>query len=142
MKNPIGLFGESEAMRHDYKRHSAISIEIAKLTHNLDFGLRVEVGGRLVRQQQSRRVDERSRDRRAALLSRGNFVRISVGVFGEPKPAEQFVSPRIGAFEVAAAVEQCGQRNIVDDAHGREETCELKNESDFSIPELRQTMRG
>ena len=43
--------------------------------HDLDAGLRVEVAGRLVGEQDRRVVDERARDRHALTLAAGQLVR-------------------------------------------------------------------
>ena len=48
------------------------------VVHDLVGGLRVEVAGRLVGQQDRRVVDQRARDRHALLLAAGELARVVV----------------------------------------------------------------
>ena len=59
-------------------------VQPLKDVHHLDAGSRVEVPGRLVRQQNRRVVDERPRDRDALLLAARELVGVMVGPLLEP----------------------------------------------------------
>ena len=53
-------------------------VQALKDAHHFDAGPRVEVPGRLVRQQNRRVVDQRARDRDALLLTAGELIRMMV----------------------------------------------------------------
>ena len=57
--------------------------------HDLDLGLLVQIGGRLVGQEQGRCVDQRSGDNRTALLAGRHLRRIRIEVFGEAQLLQQ-----------------------------------------------------
>ena len=70
-EDPVGDCLEPGVVRDDDRGPVGLGDEIAQDLHHLDAVARVEVGGRLVGEQQRGPVRERSRDRDALLLAAG-----------------------------------------------------------------------
>ena len=62
MQDPTCQLRQAEIMRDDDQRHAAIAIERTELVHQLELGLLVQVGGRLIGKEQFRRQNERARE--------------------------------------------------------------------------------
>ena len=71
----IGIGGDVRRMGHDDDGDAALAIELHQRFHDLMRGARIEIAGRLVRQQQARIVDQRAGDRDALLLPAGQLRR-------------------------------------------------------------------
>ncbi len=72
----IGIGGNAGIVRHYQHREPALAVEPAYDLHDLGRGLRVEIAGRLVGEQDRGLVDQRARDRDALLLAARELVRI------------------------------------------------------------------
>ena len=74
----VRVLGDVGLVRHEHDGDAALDVQPLKDAHHLDAGARIEVAGRLVRQQQRRVVDERARDGDALLLAARELVRMMV----------------------------------------------------------------
>ncbi len=101
----VGLLGEAQVVGDHDEGHPRIAIEVAELRHDLRFGLFVEIGGRLVGEQQGRLVDEGAGDGRAPLLSGRQLGRVGIEVRGEAEPRQQ-----IGGLLRRSRRRRCGGR--------------------------------
>ena len=71
-------------MRDEDDRQAVVAIEPLEDVHDLDARSRVEIAGRLVRQQQLRIVDERAGDCDPLLLAAGQLIRMVIEPLAEP----------------------------------------------------------
>src|SRR5450631_3220530 len=100
------LTGKREIMRDKHQRRPAFAVDLQEQRHDLALGLDVEIGGRLVREQQKRIVDERPRDRSAALLASRHLRWIGVEMRSQSKIRQQLRGALIGVSGCAVAAEQ------------------------------------
>src|SRR3954454_7339983 len=96
---PAHLVDHLAVVRDDEHRRPG-AVDPVKQLHDPDGGLRVEVPGGLVRQQQRRMVDERPRDRYALLLASRELVRVVVDLSLKPDESQDLGDL---AADVAAA---------------------------------------
>src|SRR5215510_1356194 len=71
----VGVLGDVMFVRHDDDRVAALVQRVEQL-HNLLRGLRIEVAGRLVGENNRRTVDQGAGDGHALSLTAGQFVRL------------------------------------------------------------------
>ena len=63
-----GMGGNGRIVRHQNDRYPVLTVELAEEVENLLAGLRVEVAGRLIGDQERATVDERASDRHVAAV--------------------------------------------------------------------------
>ena len=105
--------------------------------------------GRLVREQQLGRVDQRPRDRDALPLPARQPRRVGVALVGQAHPVEQLGRPRPGAAPGRAG-QLGGQQHVVGDGQVVEEVEELEDEADVpgaepgegALPQLVDALPG
>ena len=86
----VGACGEIEVVRDEEQGGVLLAANIDDELHNRFARALVEVARRLVRQNQRRAVDERSRDGNALTFAAGKFCRQVRHAFGESDACEQF----------------------------------------------------
>ena len=79
----------SSVVRHDHDGPALLDHEIAQQFDNRMARFRVEISGRLIRQDQRRMVHERARDRDALLLAAGEIAREKI----DPVPGRTTAIP-------------------------------------------------
>ena len=82
------VLGDVHLVRDQHHGDAALLVQALEDPHHFDAGPRVEVPGRLVREQDRRVVDQRAGDRDALLLSARQLVRMVVGPVAEPDQIE------------------------------------------------------
>jgi hypothetical protein len=92
----------------------------------------VEVAGRLVGEQQARRVDQRAGDRHPPLLAPGQICRIGIDAPGKPDPGKQRVGTGVYLAGHGCAAEQRRNGDIIDCGQARQQARKLKDEADVS----------
>ena len=80
MDDAPGVAGDLGLVRHQDDGDAFLAIELLEHQQDLIAGLRVEVPGRLVGEQERRVVDERPRDRHALLLAAHILYREAEGL--------------------------------------------------------------
>ena len=100
-------------------------------------GARVEVSGRLVAEQEARRVDERAGDSRALLLAAGKFAGTMQGAFAQTDRLEQRACRRVRLTRFAPRDEE-RQRNVFQRAQIWQQVMKLKDEANLFATHARQ----
>jgi hypothetical protein len=92
----VGEHGQQrvQVVRHDHDRHVALPVQLAEQPDDLLLVAQVEVGQRLVEQQQLGVVHDGLRDRHPLLLSPRQLRHAPVGVVGRADPLQGLVHPR------------------------------------------------
>ena len=72
---PVHAAGELHVVGRDQHRDPRRLHQLHQRMEHMIGGVRIEVAGRLVRQQRPRRIGDRARDRHALLLAAGQFGR-------------------------------------------------------------------
>ncbi len=85
----------SAIVRHEHDGQAVGSVQVAQHGDDLGAGVRVEVAGRLVGEQQLGLVDERARDRDALLLASRKLTRHVCGARREPDPRQRRAGTRV-----------------------------------------------
>jgi hypothetical protein len=129
--------GKREIMRDKDQCRLAFTVDLQQQRHDLVFGLGVEIGGRLVRQQQNRIVDERPRDHGAALLACRHLRWIGVEMRSTSELRQEPRGPLIAFGGCAIAAEERGKRHIVDRPQRRQQARKLENITDALVAEAR-----
>ena len=114
------------------------TLQFPQQVDDVDLGVLVEIARRLVGEQQTRRVDQGTRDDRAALLAARHIAGISLGSVGQADAVEQAASPPIGVLGVHGAAEQRRQRDVVARGQVRQQAGELKDKADMAAAEIRE----
>ena len=100
----MGVGGHLGIVRH---QDDGDPLGVELLEHPQDFhaGVRIEVAGRLVGQQQRGAIDQRPGDGHPLLLAAGHLRRLVVGAVGQPDAVQQRLrpAPGLGAGQAAAA---------------------------------------
>ena len=102
-------------MGDDHQGAPPLGLVLPEDREDLVAGPRVQLAGRLVRQDEARGLDQGPRDRHPLLLAAGELVRAVTQALGQAHPAQHIdrLSPELGR----TAVRQVGQEDVVD---GRE----------------------
>jgi len=88
MDDALGVFGDV-ALVGDHQDRPAGVVQLLEQSHDLFAGLRVEVAGRLVGEQEGRLVGQRSGDRDPLALSPRKLARIVIEPIAESDPFEE-----------------------------------------------------
>ena len=128
--------GHVRLVRHQHDRHAALAVEAPDGGHDLVRGLRVEIAGRLVGEQDGRVVDERACDGDALLLAAGELAREVVLAALQPEEVERLERP-VGAVRRPARVEE-RQGDVLEGARPREQVEALEDEPDAAAPDARE----
>ncbi len=106
-------------------------VQLGQQAADLLAGGRVERAGRLVGQQQLRRVDQGPRDRDPLPLAAGQPRRVVVAVLVEAEPGEQLGGPRPRP-PPGRAGQLGGQQHVVGDGEVVEQVEELEDDADVA----------
>jgi hypothetical protein len=88
-EHPVGDLAQPLVVADDHDGRVVVLGELTKQAHRLGAVVRVEVGGRLVSEDQRRVVGDRARDSHALLLAAGELLDGEVKPFGETHRLEQ-----------------------------------------------------
>ena len=137
---PRGVLGDVGLVCDQEHRDAALRIQPLEDLHDLDARARVEVAGRLVRQDDGGFVDQRPRDRHALLLAAGQLVGKVVGAVAEADGLERRAGApcRSRRLERAAAVVEQRQLDVVERARARQQVEALEDEADLLVADARQ----
>ncbi len=121
--------GELGVVRRDQRRHAGVAHEAEQHVEHPAGGLRVEVAGRLVGEQQPRPVGQRPAERDPLLLAARQLGRTVAGARREPDRGEQVARPRLGggARDAGGALRQ---RDVLQRRELRQQVVELVDEAD------------
>ncbi len=101
----VGVRRNVAFMRHQ-DDGVALGVKFVEKLHDVHAGLRVEVSGRLVRQDDRRGVDQGERNRHALPLTSGQFIRLVVHAVGKLHHRERFLRALRALLRSHAAVNQ------------------------------------
>ncbi len=134
------VFGDIHFVRDQHDGDAALHVQALENVHDLDARPRVEVAGRLVRQEDRRLVDECARDRDALLLAAGQLVRIVVQSVAEADDLQDLLRAAVsfGRLHLAAAVVKQRQLDVVERRRPRQEIEPLEHEADLLVPRHRE----
>ena len=141
LDDPRAVLGDVHFVRDQHDGDAALHVQLLEDVHDLDAGARVEVAGRLVRQQDRRLVDQRARDRDALLLAARQLVRVVVHALAEADDLEHFLRalvPLGGLHLVRAAVVEQRQLDVVERRRPRQQVEPLEDEADLLVADDRQ----
>ena len=96
--------------------------------------------GRLVGEDEARRVDERAGDRDALLLPAGELHRPVMRAVGEADAPERLPRLLAPGAQVDAGIDH-RQRDVAQRVHARQQVELLEDEADFAVPERREPVR-
>ena len=105
-------------------------LQLLEQIDDVGLGVLVEIAGRLVGEQQRRRIDERTGNRDAALLAAGHAAGIRIGALPQPDTCQQIVRARIRLPGIHGTAEQSRNGDIVHRGQVRQQARELKDEAD------------
>jgi hypothetical protein len=124
---PLGVSGYGRVVRYKDNRHAAL-MQVAKRGQDLGAGTAIQIARWLIGEQQSRLVNQRSRDRDALLLPPGELRGMVVGAICQPDLGQDgkgslftFFSPNTGIYQ--------GQRDVLERSCAREQIVRLENEA-------------
>src|SRR5690606_1097115 len=114
----------------------AVGVQLVEQREDLDRRLRVEITGRLVREQDGRVRHERPRNRNALPLAARELIRQMIGALAEPHALE--VAHRLGAplCERHSGVDQ-RLHDVTERAHARQQIEALEYEADLLVAHIR-----
>ena len=116
-------------------------VQIANQRENLLAGVRVEIAGRLVGEQ-DRRIDrQRARDRDALALAAGQLLRQVLQAVAELHQSQQLARALVDLLARPAAQVQ-RQADVLEARQRRQQVEELKDEADLVAPDARQLVVG
>ncbi len=119
-------------------RDAALRVQPLKDTHHLDAGSRIEVAGRLVREQQLRVVHERARDCDALLLSAGQLIRVMTKAIGKAHGPQRLGGPLAARCASDVAGVEQGQLHVLERRCARQQIESLENEADLGVAHARE----
>ena len=119
----------------DHDDGGAAAVDLVEQLHNLKGKLRVDVAGRLVRNQQRRVVDQRAGKRHTLLLAAGELVGVVARLGGKTHQA-QHIGHTLADGTAGHVGHPQGKRHIVIDGHLRDQAEILKHHAQRP-PELR-----
>src|SRR5947208_2327331 len=114
----------------DEQDRPALSGQSPQQREDLRAGLRVEVAGRLVGEDQARVVDERPRQREPLLLATGHLMRPAAAQMRQPELVNQPLCPAPAG--AVAPVDPGGQLDVLVASQLRYEVEELEDEADVA----------
>ena len=120
--------GEREVVRDEHDRRPRFAVERLEQLDDARAGVAVEIAGRLVGEEDARRVGERARDGDALLLAAGELRREVIEPVAEPDAREQLARARAGAA-VAAQLER--HLHVLERGERRDQLKALEDESNF-----------
>ena len=124
-------------MRNEDDR-DPLFVQLLKKRHDFHRRLRVEVSGRLVREDDGRLGHQRAGDCHALLLTAGQLARLVIEPLAESDALQRGRGqrPRVALF--AAAVVQHRQLDVLQCAGARQKIEALKNEADLLVAQRRE----
>src|SRR5690606_8611574 len=132
--------GELRVVGHHHDG-GALLVDFLEQLHHPARHLRIEVAGRLVRQQQARAARERARDRGALLLAAGQLGRIVLHARAEADLRQRLLDALAALGGRHAAV---AQRHVavVEQVEVRDQVEALEDEADLAVAQLRARVVG
>ena len=125
-------------MRHHHDGQALVAHQAAEdLQQRLGIA-RVEIAGRLVGQEQWRRVGQRPRYRHPLLLAARQRGRKLVGLIGHAQPLEQAQRAATPLIRGPLAAEVHRQHHVLDGGQGRQQLEELEHDADAAPAPGRQ----
>src|SRR5580698_9158033 len=125
------------AFMGDKNDRVALGLQTVKQRHDLDTGLRVEVSGGLIGQNDGRFVDQRARNGHTLPLTAGQFIRLMGHAGFHAYGGERTLRALHAFFGGNARINQ-RQLYVVQRGRPRQQIEGLKYESDFLVADARQ----
>ena len=130
---------DDRIVRDDHDR-GALGVDAFEQPEDLAAVRAVEVSGGLVREQQRRPVDQRTRDRRALPLAARHLARAMRRAVVERHARQRSERPLVTRRARDAAVQE-RQRHVLEQRHARQQVERLEHEADRLAAQLRQPVR-
>ena len=135
--DPVGVGGNARIVRDDDHGAAPVVRGFAQQADDLVAGLRVQVAGRLVAQDQRRVGDHRPRQRNTLLLAAGKLRRAVLAAIGQTHTGQRLVGPLQG---------RCTRHAVQDERHGDvlprrehgDQVEELEDEADARAAQRRE----
>ncbi len=128
----VGVGGDVGFVGDDDDGHALLAVERDQGLHDLVRGAGVEIAGRLVGEQQARRVDQRARDGDALLLAARELARrvaLAVAEAEQPQRPARPLDARLAARRPGRRVIK-GQADVLDRAGARQQIEALEDEAE------------
>ena len=121
---------------------AALRVQPLEDFHHLDARARVQIAGRLIRQDDGRFVDERPCDRRTLLLTAGRLVAGSGRHGRQGRQSEERARASVPLHRLEA-LPPCIERqlDVVERARARQEVEALEDEADLLVADTSQIVR-
>src|ERR1039458_9026682 len=139
--HPLRMRRNIRVVRGNDQRGLFFDAEILEQLDDFTTGVRIEIAGRFIGQEQFRLVDERAGDGHALLFAAGKFGRPVLHTVLETNPGEQVASARPGLADGSAGHAR-RQTDIFERIEFRQQMIRLKNETDAVVAEKRQLTLG
>ena len=139
---PAAALGDVHVVRHDHDGRAEPGVQIADQREDLLAGVRVEIAGRFVGEQ-NRRIDrQRARDRDALALAAGQFLGQMLQAMTELHQRRAAPSRARCTFAPRPAAQMQRQPDVLETRQRRQQIEELKDESDLVAPHPGQRLVG
>ena len=136
--DPVAVLGDVRLVRDQQHRDAALLIQTLEDVHHLDAGARVQVAGRLVRQEDGGLVDQGAGNRHPLLLAARELVREVIHPVVEPDRVQHLASPRVTRRSVHAGAVEQGELDVVEGGGPRQQVEALEHEADLPVAHLGQ----
>ena len=93
---PLRVIGDVGIVRHQDDGDPLVLIQLLEHPQHFFAGARIEVAGRLIREEQRRMIDQRPRDRHALLLAPGKLRGLVVHPVAQTHAAQHLLGPLAG----------------------------------------------
>src|ERR1700760_897144 len=130
------IFGDIRFVRHQNNRIPP-RLQLIEQGHDFVAGLRIEVSGRLVGQDDRWPINERACNGNALSLSAGELVRLMVHALAQSYSTQRSFSPFQSLGGWRSVIDQ-RQLDVVQSRSTGEQVEGLENESDLTIADTRQ----
>src|SRR5436190_1890166 len=139
------VLGDVHFVGDEHDGDAALEIQLLEDVHDLDARPRIEVPGRLVRQQDRRLVDQRARDGDALLLAARQLVGIVIHALAEADDLEDLFGaamPLGGLHLRRPGVVEQQQLDVVERRRPRQQVEALEHEADLLVPDDGELVLG
>ena len=132
---PGAVLRDVHLVRDEDNRDAALPVELLEDVHDLAARARIEVSGRLVREDDRRLIDERSRDRNTLLLTARQLVRKVVKAVAKPDDLERLhgAAVALGPLHLRPTVVEQRQLDVVERRRPGQQVEALEHESDLLV---------
>ncbi len=132
-----GIFDDTRVVSGENKRHASLFVKFSHDFHDLFAVDRVEVGGRLVGQDQGRFGGQGAGDGHTLLLAAAHLIGAVIGAIGKINRIEQFHDTIVALFG-SMSIQQERHFNVFVGTQGGDQRKKLENKADVAFGAYRR----